>query len=56
MQRARRQTRIFQRPVPAPKHEPADPLELADTLDFEAEEPTNELPARTGADRSPAGR
>ncbi|HTR51793.1 MAG TPA: hypothetical protein VMJ10_13850 [Kofleriaceae bacterium] len=44
---------MFQRPAPkAPEREPE--LELADTLDFEVEEPTNELPARTG--RAPAGR
>ena len=54
MQRSRRQTRGFQRAIAAPKPPPEPELELADTLDFEVEEPTIELPARTG--RAPAGR
>ena len=52
MQRSRTKTRVFQRANAAPKPEPE--LELADTLDFEVEEPTTELPART--ERAPAGR
>jgi len=45
---------MFQRTIPSNPPEREPELELADTLDFEVEEPTNELPART--DRAPAGR